>query len=313
MGMPEVSVVMGVYNGGKDLYESVNSILSQQGVDFEFIIVNDGSTDGSAEKLDAFAAEDARVKIIHQENAGLTRALIRGCSESRGEFIARQDADDVSLPGRLAAQLDVLKHNPDIVLVSSWSECEGPNGEDLFTHKPADDVGESTRKLLNGNEGPSAHGSAMFRKCAYAQAGGYREEFYCAQDNDLWLRIGHLGRYCVIQEVLYRYKVCPRSISGSKRGLAGQYDRLAHACHRVRLAGQDESQLLKEAANLRDSKQLQQRETSSLAMTYFIGRCLLARRDHRAAGYFRLIISNAPWNLRAWASYMQSLLLSRNS
>ena len=96
-----VSVVMSVYNGAKYLRESVESVLSQEGVAFEFIIVNDGSTDDSGIILAEYAARDDRIRIIEQENTGLTRALIRGCDEAQGKYIARQDADDISMPNRL--------------------------------------------------------------------------------------------------------------------------------------------------------------------------------------------------------------------
>ena len=95
---PEVSVVMSVYNGASNLAATMDSILSQEGVELEFIVVNDGSTDETGEILDDYARRDDRVRVIHQENTGLTRALIRGCAAATGEFIARQDAGDVSLP-----------------------------------------------------------------------------------------------------------------------------------------------------------------------------------------------------------------------
>lgn len=303
--MPEVSVVMSVYNNADELNASVNSVLSQESVDFEFIIINDGSSDPSGEILDEYAARDDRVRVIHQPNAGLTKALIRGCELARGEFIARQDADDISLPVRLISQLELLKGNSDIVMVSCWSACMGPKGEELFVNASSDNSDESTRKLLSGKQGPSAHGSVMFRNDAYQKVGGYRWQFYYAQDNDLWLRIGYLGKYFVVQEVLYRYKVCPKSISGSKRGLAGAYDRLAHVCHETRLKGEDESRFLIEAAQLRNTTTVNQSESSSLAMTYFIGRCLLVRKDRRAAGYFWSVIRQCPWHMRAWGSLLQ--------
>src|SRR6187455_3363395 len=102
---PLVSVVMSVYNGAKCLRDSVQSVLAQEGVDFEFIIVDDGSTDASGSLLSEFAESDSRVRVIHQHNRGLTRALIQGCAAARGPFIARQDCGDLSLPGRLAAEL----------------------------------------------------------------------------------------------------------------------------------------------------------------------------------------------------------------
>src|SRR5690349_20597011 len=98
---PAVSVVMGVYNAASDVEPSVRSVLEQRDVDLEFIIVDDGSTDSTAATLERLASADRRVRVLHQANQGLTRALIRGCAAARGTYIARQDNGDLSLPGRL--------------------------------------------------------------------------------------------------------------------------------------------------------------------------------------------------------------------
>src|SRR5947208_3071693 len=100
-----VSVVTAVYNGGRYLRPALASILEQDGVALELVVVDDGSTDDTAAILDELARRDERVRVLRQPNQGLTDALVRGCSEARGEFIARQDADDVSLPGRLAKEV----------------------------------------------------------------------------------------------------------------------------------------------------------------------------------------------------------------
>ncbi|EAU54513.1 glycosyltransferase family 2 protein [Mariprofundus ferrooxydans] len=303
---PEISVVMGVYNGEKELAESVESILTQRDADFEFIIVNDGSTDRSAEMLDEFAARDNRVRVIHQQNTGLTRALVRGCGEARGEFIARQDSDDISLPERLSLQAALLRDNADIAFVSSWADWIGPKGELLFVQKVEDDAETATKNLLSDKQGPAAHGSVMFRKKSYDACGGYRPPFYFAQDVDLWLRLGYVGQLSYVQQSLYQYRVSFSSISGTRGGLQSEYDRLAHACHQVRLAGEDEAELLAEATALRSTKRPASASTETGNPAYFIGRCLLARGDKRASGYLWMAIRNNPWHGRAWTSLIQS-------
>src|SRR5882672_1702517 len=101
---PLVSVVTSTYNGASYLENSLQSVLDQTGVQFELIVVDDGSTDGSAEILARLAGKDSRLRLLRQKNQGLTRALIRGCAEARGTYIARHDSDDLSLPGRLEKQ-----------------------------------------------------------------------------------------------------------------------------------------------------------------------------------------------------------------
>ena len=123
--IPKVSVVMSVYNGAEHLAETLDSVLQQEDCDFEFIVVNDGSTDGTAKVLDKYASLDSRLRVFHQENTGLTKALIKGCSEARGEFIARQDAGDISLPGRLKQQRDFLMSHPEAVMCACAVQFTG--------------------------------------------------------------------------------------------------------------------------------------------------------------------------------------------
>ena len=202
---PSVSVVTGVYNGGDLLPKAVDSILSQQGVSFEFVIVNDGSTDGTAAILDDYARRDGRVRVIHQENTGLTRALIWGCVTARGQYIARQDADDVSLPGRLARQAAFLDAHPEAVMTACGSRRSGPDGEVLHeVVQHGEELHEGLGRLtLAEVTGPSHHGAVMFRRSAYEAAGGYRAAFRVAQDLDLWLRLAEAGKCLAIPEIYY--------------------------------------------------------------------------------------------------------------
>ena len=117
MNTPVISILMSVYNGEKYLHAAVDSILKQTFKDFEFIIINDGSIDRSREILESY--QDERIVLIHQENKGLTRALNKGLSLAKGEFIARMDADDSCKPERLEKQVAFLRENPGIVLLGS--------------------------------------------------------------------------------------------------------------------------------------------------------------------------------------------------
>src|SRR5262245_10874644 len=120
MTAPVVSVVIGTYNDAGCLSAAIDSIRAQTFGDWELIVVNDGSTDGTAALLDRYAAADHRISVILQANAGLTQALIRGCAAARGAYIARQDADDISYPLRLQRQVEALAAKPDVGLVSCW-------------------------------------------------------------------------------------------------------------------------------------------------------------------------------------------------
>ena len=133
--LPDISIVMSVYNGVDRLRETMESVLSQEGVSLEFIVIDDGSTDGCDVTLDNYARHDARVRIVHQENQGLTRALITCCEAASGKYIARQDAGDISMPNRLRLQKAVLDQHEDCAFVSCWTTIIGPRDEYLFTRK----------------------------------------------------------------------------------------------------------------------------------------------------------------------------------
>ena len=153
--LPDISVVMSIYNGVDKLRETMDSVLSQEGVSLEFIVINDGSTDGSDAILDNYARHDARVRIVHQENQGLTRALITGCEAARGKYIARQDAGDISLPDRLRLQKTVLDQHEDCTFVSCWTSMNGPMDEYLFTVKGKGRASSPIRILSKKKKGGS--------------------------------------------------------------------------------------------------------------------------------------------------------------
>lgn len=300
MPFPEVSVVMSVYNGARYLRAAVESILNQQGVFFEFVIVNDGSTDESGTILDEYSAQDPRLRVIHQKNTGLTRALIRGCMQARGEFIARQDADDVSLPGRLAGLANLLRSDDRLAFVSSHVNVIGPAGELLLTHTRPSDPREATALLLDVKFGPPGHGSVMFRRAIYESVGGYRPEFYFAQDSDLWLRLAERGWLGNVPEVLYQYRVVPESISGNLNPSKLAFAESVHDCRMLRLQGISEEPVLSRCRQFRkgDFKPCRRAEAATL---YFLGRNLMATHLTISARYLLRCLARQPWHLRAWA------------
>jgi glycosyltransferase involved in cell wall biosynthesis len=311
---PDISVVMGVYNGVNKLRETMESVLSQEGVSLEFIVIDDGSNDGGSAILRDYACHDARVRIAHQKNQGLTRALITGCELARGKYIARQDVGDVSLPNRLRLQKEVLDQHEDCAFVSCWTTITGPMDEYLFTSKGRGRARSPIRILSKKEErwvaidGPTHHGSVMFRKEAYVKAGGYRAAFYYAQDWDLWYRLAALGTFAMVEQSLYRGRITPSSISSSNRDRQVSYARLSHRAIALRLSGQSDVAAAQEAEQLRpDNPHAIRRSDQSRAM-YFVGRCLLNNNDLRAVGYFLNSIRANPFLFQAWWWAAMSLL-----
>ncbi len=293
-----ISVVMSVYNGARYLRASVESILAQTFTDFEFIIVNDGSTDGSRGILAEYERQDSRIRVIDQENTGLTKALIRGCAEARGRYIARQDADDISLPGRLERLKAMLNGNPALAVAASCAYGLASAGELICEWRGSSDPVEATYELLSLKKGPF-HGAVMFRKDAYERVGGYRQQFYCAQDSDLWLRLGEVGLIVYSPAFLYGFRYDPATVSSPRRRAQRKLADFSHACRAARLAGEDESPLLEEASRIRPPF------GTATACDYsrglqFIGACLLKRRDARASHYFWEAVRRRPWSHGAW-------------
>ncbi len=290
---------MSAFNDAQHVDSALDSVLEHQDVDIECIVVDDGSSDSTPAVLRARAATDARVRVVRQANSGLTQALIAGCALARGEYIARQDADDVSLPGRLGLQSALLDANRELSFVSSWAEVMGPGDEPLLLHKRPAGAAAATRLLVHGRCGPPGHGSVMMRRAAYERVGGYRSKFYYAQDSDLWLRLAEVGQLDYVQRALYRYRIAAESISGRLHEHKLPYARLIDEIHAARLRGEDSEAIYERAELTRTSTQ---NKTSSAATSYFIGRCLLARRDPRARGYLRRALIAEPWKLRHLAS-----------
>lgn len=297
MPCPSVSVVMAVYNGEKTLPSALKSVLSQEGVDLECIVVDDGSTDNSGRILDDAARNDSRLKVVHKKNEGLTRALIDGCALAAAPWIARQDADDISLPGRLRKQLDRARQPDAPVLVACGSMYKTPDGHEMFANAPDRDLNQ---KILDIGESPCPHGAAFFSKAVYEAAGGYRPEFYYAQDLDLFSRLAERGPVDALSEVLYCYTFSPFSISTHAFGSQKQFHRILRACRDARMRGMSEASLLAEAETLSLSIRTGSvRRESPFAGYYFMGSCLQRKNPKAAAVCFLKALSVRPWSVRA--------------
>lgn len=319
MSTPVVSVVMSVYNSAGFLAESMASILAQQEVDLEFIVVDDGSTDESPAILDGVAARDRRVRIIRQENAGLTRALIRGCREARGDYIARQDSDDLSQPERLRMQLAAFAADRTLSFVSSWTEYCGPGGESIRIARGARPAPAPCRIIDPAaatmvTTGPSSHPSVMFRRSCYEQVGGYRGEFYFAQDWDLWYRLAEAGTFQMLESPLYRARFLPGSVSARHRGEQKMLVELAREALRLRMAGLSDQPAVRKAAAIRPERGAAGgSDPSRAAWLYFIGEGLRQNGDRRAIRYFVASLRENPLSGKGWLRLVQAVAAGRRT
>lgn len=203
---PKVSVLMSVYNGSPYLQDSVNSVLNQSFSDFEFIIIDDHSTDDSWQVLTDFSRRDSRIILLqNEENIGLTRSLNKGLQVAQGEYVARQDADDISLPPRFTEQVAYLDESREVVLVSANYSYIDAQGSFIKSLSLSDDPDVTGWYLLFYNR-IGAHGLAMFRREEAIASGGYLETFRYSQDYEFWQRLRMVGKLKILPEILQLYR-----------------------------------------------------------------------------------------------------------
>ena len=200
---PKVTVLMSVFNGSGHLGPAIESILNQTFSDFEFLILDDGSTEPIVEQILDY--KDDRVRIIRQENIGLTKSLNRGIILAGCDYVARMDADDISLPDRLQQQFDIISRVHSIDLIGTFFEIMDERKNTIEKKVLiTDPIYRLWRLQFHNNYG---HGTMMFRKASVIRAGMYDSRLRFAQDYDLWSRISRKDNTHVIPEFLYQYRV----------------------------------------------------------------------------------------------------------
>jgi GT2 family glycosyltransferase len=229
--------VLPVYNAAKYVAAAVRSILGQTFGDFELIAIDDGSTDSSLQILEQVSRQDARVHIISRPNTGIVSALNDGVARARGEFIARMDADDVAMPRRFERQLCFLRDTPACVAVGSAILLIDSDGDPIGVQHWATTHEQIDKLLLTGWSG-LAHPTALIRRAALQQVGGYRTEYQWLEDKDLWLRLAEIGQLSNLSEPLLHYRLHETSISFQRESetLRLWEDLLKETYHRRQLA-----------------------------------------------------------------------------
>ncbi len=203
---------MPVYNGQAFLTRALDSICAQTYRDLEVVVVNDGSTDDTAQILDAYQRKDSRVRVCHQDNQGLADALNRSCRLARGTYLARMDSDDIAYPNRIARQVDYLHRYQRIAVVGTQARLVSSDGKPstFVTREPVSPAAVR-RRLPDGNV--LVHPSVIMRREAYEQTTGYRRAVAPAEDYDLWLRIAQRHDIANLPDTLLDYAVHPGQAS----------------------------------------------------------------------------------------------------
>jgi glycosyltransferase involved in cell wall biosynthesis len=203
--MAELTVVMTVYNGEPYLAPALESLTTQSHQDFSVLVVNDGSTDRSAEILEEYSRRDARIQVIHQPNAGVVAALNKACGLVSSPYLARLDADDISTRDRLERQLYFLKQHREVALLGGAAEFVNASGHFLFRVDFPTNSDEIKGILQKRNVFVSS--GVIIRRDALLAVGGYRHALSTAEDYDLWLRIAEHYEVANLADVVVHYRV----------------------------------------------------------------------------------------------------------
>lgn len=218
---------MPVHNGASYLEAALRSILDQDFGDFEFLIVDDGSTDATPDILARTAATDPRLRVISRAQRGLVESLNELLHHARGEFVARMDADDIALPHRLTAQAEFLRQHPKVVCIGGATMMIDEGGRYLTTLYPPTEDNPIQAALLAGHTAIN-HPSAMIRRTALETVGAYDAAYYPAEDLDLWLRLGEVGALANLPMPVLQYRLHDQSISA--QGAERQHEAKRRAC-----------------------------------------------------------------------------------
>ena len=237
---------MSCFNASRFISEAIESVLQQTFTDFEFVIINDGSTDETLNIIQQYARTNPRIVVIKKDNTGLVDSLNVGIQAARGQWIARLDADDIALPGRLAGQFAFLQEHPSVMLLGTGCILCDQSGRQVRQYRYPPVHRALVRHMEIG--GPMfPHSSAMFLKESIIQLGGYNHRLSLSEDKDLWLRISEMGRIACLREPLIGLRKHAEQISyheGGNTQLVIGFS--AIVCHFLRSEGAVDPSLLDE-------------------------------------------------------------------
>lgn len=224
MKEPKVSILMPVYKGDKYLQDAVDSVLNQTFKDFEFIIICDDPIDETRFLFDRYQQKDSRIRVFYQKKQGLVKSLNTGISLAKGEYIARMDADDISLPDRLRKQVEFMDNNPEVGICGTWVETIGDVLGNVWKH-PCDHETIKSRMLF---ETVIAHPSIIVRKGIFLKNKfAYMQDEVYAEDYGLWVRAAKIVKLANIPEILIHYRIHKSTSNRREQRLTANKIRLA--------------------------------------------------------------------------------------
>lgn len=297
---PEITVLMPVYNGAAYIREAVDSILNQTLRGFEFLIINDGSTDATEEIIRSYT--DPRIRVVNQPNGGVSRALNNGLALASGSLIARFDADDICYATRLEKQYEFMQSHPDYVIVGSNADYINKEGDYIFTFEMAGHSDEEIRAQAP-QACPFIHSTVMYRKQAVLQVGGYEVKAHGFEDYFLWMKLINTGKGFNFNTPMIRVRFNPESVTVDSR----DYSRSYQAIHKKALltgtiSEEDEQQILAGIRKLDKRKK-------EISYNRMLGKKYLWNnyQPGKARMHLAKAIRMEPLNYRSYLLYLLSL------
>jgi glycosyltransferase involved in cell wall biosynthesis len=304
--IPRVSVLMPVFNTARYLSDALNSISTQTFTDIELIVVDDGSNDGSTRLLEVFAARERRMRLVTRSNLGLIATRNELLSSARGELVAWMDSDDISLPQRLALQIDAFDRDSDLVCLGAAAQCIDPDGNKLnIEHWPL-----LHREILIEQQkgGAMRFPTTMMRRDHALRVGGFREPFRIGEDLDFLLRLSEIGKMANLPDTLYLYRLHISSVCATLGAQWPTYrDRILELARERQRHGKDRLQnggsLHIEKVPDTDGKRIEWQVYLGWA-----GHALMNENISLAWKYARAAVSRRPTSKAAWRMVFRILL-----
>lgn len=294
MASPAISVAMSVYNGERFLAEAIASVLAQSWCDFEFLLLDDGSSDGSLLIMQRFAALDPRIRVISRGNRGLIASLNQLLTEAQAPLIARMDADDVCLPERFTRQIGFFAANPQHGVVGSLTDDIDERGQP-YEMVPANHplTHEAFLERIDSRGPLLAHPTVMYRRDVVLSVGGYHGAFRHCEDYDLWLRLADRTQIANLPERLLRYRHYTGQVS-NRHALEQQIGvAVSHVAYQERMAGRpDPTETLDELPPIDQLDALFGRPGVASEVRGQVARALLYSRSAMSGQGFDLLMSH---------------------
>jgi glycosyltransferase involved in cell wall biosynthesis len=298
---------MPVFNTARFLQLALDSIKGQTFADFEIVAIDDGSSDGSTQILERFAAAEPRMKLVVRENRGLIATRNELLSAARGELVAWMDSDDVSLPGRLAAQIAVFSADPALACLGTAAQCIDPEGNDLNVERyPA-----GHQEILVDQQqkfGAMRFPTTMMRRAVALEAGGFREPFRIGEDFDFLLRLSEIGKMANLPDILYLYRSHISSVCATLGPRwAVHRDQILQLARERRTNGKDRLQS-GGSITIPESEIIDKKSQESLVYNHWARAALMNENFPLAWKYARAAVAKRPGSLTGWKTFVRVLL-----